>query len=137
MMGGLDYTFAVGRGLYVLAEHLWHRRDYEIVSDKVLMTETGPVYTVFRVTERYNYTVFLASLPLGVFDQIMLIAQYDWRREMIFRFLQWQRTYDTISLNLLAYANPERKDFDLPLKSLPVALAGFGTGMQLMIIYHH
>ncbi len=118
MLGG-DYTFALGNGLYVMAEHLWLR----------------PLR--WPLTNQGQISALLASVPLGIMDQLMAIVQIDWESRRAFNYLRWARAWDAISLNVMLQANPRRKSFDLPLESLPTGLAGFGAGLQIMVVYNH
>jgi hypothetical protein len=51
--------------------------------------------------------------------------------------LRWSSTYDSYSLNIIISINPKRKQYHLPLESLPKSLSNFGTGIQFMFIYNH
>ena len=84
-------------------------------------------------------TLLMISIPWGMLDNVMGLVSYDWENRRQSNFLMWQRTYDALSLNLMLYANPERKDYYLngfPVP-LPETLTGFGNGIQLMIVFNH
>ncbi|MEE9466473.1 MAG: hypothetical protein V3W14_12970 [Candidatus Neomarinimicrobiota bacterium] len=118
MLGG-DYTFALGNGLYVMVEHLSLR----------------PLR--WPLSNQGQVSALLASMPLGIMDQLMVIVQIDWESRQAFNYLRWARAWDTISLNVMLQANPRRKSFDWPPESLPTGLAGFGAGLQIMVVYNH
>ena len=74
-----------------------------------------------------------------MFDNVMGLVSYDWENQRQSNFLMWQRSYDALSLNLILYASPERKDYylnDIPIP-LPETLTGFGNGIQFMIVFNH
>lgn len=85
-----------------------------------------------------QFTLMMASIPIGFMNQVMGLVQYDWENERLYNFLMWQRTYDMFSLHLIFYANPKRVDYPIEYQlRLPETLAGFGRGAQFMIVYNH
>ena len=84
-----------------------------------------------------NFSVFLASLPIGMVHQVMYISQVDWKEDKTYQYLRWSSTYDAYSLNMIISMNPKRNQYDIPVSLLPKSLSGFGTGIQFMFIYNH
>lgn len=95
-------------------------------------------------------SLLMASVPWGLFDSVMGLVGYDWENERLSNFLMWQRSYDSFSLHLILYANPQREDYlpvslvPLPdavveqlIRNLPETLTGFGNGIQFMIVFNH
>ena len=123
MFGG-DYTLPVGKGLYVMAEHLWSR------------STMGDLQTEAQVS------MAMASYPFGMLDRLLLVVVYSRRQKSLYRFLQWQRTYDNFILTLIGFVNPERSidaatAFGAQGGVSGQSLASTGRGMQFMIIYNH
>jgi len=59
---------------------------------------------------------------------------YSWEMEQVYSFMNWQRTYNRISLHLMAYWNPE--SVTLPQQNLNSNLFG-GKGVQFMFVLNH
>jgi len=114
---GMDYTFPVGRGLHLLAEHL----------ERV---EAGDP---LGSGERQSISALSGDYPLGLLDTVSAIVYYDWDRQDWSRFITWQRTYDRWQVHLSAFWNPDRT-----LQDRDAAAAGFaGSGVQLMLVLNH
>jgi len=113
---GVDYTFGIGNGLGVLAEHL--------------VFDNAP--EAFGAGERVQASAAMASYPLGMLDNLRAIALYDWHNKGIYRFVGWQRTLDNWLFSATAFWNP-----DSPA-SLGVPGGGAaGKGIQLMVVFNH
>ena len=115
---GLDYTFDLGNGLYVLGEHFNFSRTQKALS---------PGHDI-------NFSAFLVRYPLGLLDEITGIFYYDWENKELYRFLSWQRTYDRWRINLIGFWNPE--DFQI----YPTASGNnpfVGTGFQVTIVFNY
>ncbi len=123
-MAGGDYTFPVGNGLYVMAEYLWSRA------------------TIGDLRTEAQASMGLVSYPLGMLDRLLLVVVYSRSQKSLYRFVQWQRTYDNFILTLIGFVNPERSAstataFGAQAGGSAPSLASAGRGMQLMIIYNH
>ena len=116
---GADYTIPVANGFLVMTESMYiYNKDNNLNSDQ-------------------TYSVFMASLPIGMIHQIMYISQVDWKEDKTYQYLRWSSTYDDYSLNMIISMNPKRNQYDIPVSSLPKSLSGFGTGIQFMFVYNH
>ena len=71
-----------------------------------------------------NYSAFMASLPIGITHSAMYVSQFDWAEEKTYHYLRWSSTFNNYSLNWIFSLNPK-------------SIAGFGTNIQFMFIYHH
>ena len=119
-MAGGDYTFPIGNGIYFLAEHMIGK-----VKPKALLEDIQTEFSAIMV----NY-------PIGVFDNITLITEYDWEGERRFNFVKYSRIYDNFDFNFIIGFNPERDEFSKG----ELELSGFtqlGNNIQLIIIYNH
>lgn len=112
---GADYTFDLGNGLLVTAEHL------------TLDVGADP----FRLDQTNHVSAALASYPLGLVDNLRGIVFFDWSSHKPYTYLSWQRTLDNWVVNLAAFWNPDN----------PVGLAGgsgaAGKGVQLTVMFNH
>lgn len=116
MVGG-DYTLPIRNGLYISVEHL-------LLPDMESSSSSIP-----------QFTALMASLPMGMFDQIMAIVYRDWDNNRSLNYLRWARVYDNLSFNFMFALNPRRSAYENA--SLPVNLAGFGSSINFMIVYNH
>lgn len=115
---GLDYTFDIGNGLYLLGEH------FNLVSSR----------ESFGAGEGVDFSALLVRYPLNMLDDITGILYYDWDAEEWYRFVSWQRTYDKWIFNIIAFWNPE--DFQI----YPSASGNnpfVGKGFQITIIFNY
>lgn len=118
---GADYTIPVGSGLLIMAE---------------TMKINGPS-TAADSSSKLTYTALMASLPINMLHHLMFIAQIDWDNSHIYNYLRWGITYDHFSLNFIFSISPKRDDYNIAKEYLPKTVAGFGTGLQFMLIYNH
>lgn len=88
---GLDYTFDIGNGLYALGEHL-------------LLSQAE---TAWRSGEDTNFSSFLLRYPFSIMDDLTAILYYDWENKEFYRFINWQRTTDNWTFNVIGFWNPE------------------------------
>lgn len=81
---GLDYTFDLGNGLYILTEQ------------NLQLSGAKPAdYTGAR-----GQSALLLNYPLGLLDGLQLAAIYDWYENRGQGRLAWRRTYDLITWEL-------------------------------------
>jgi hypothetical protein len=118
---GADYTIPVGPGLLIMAETM---KINSISTEKYSSTEQ-------------TYTALMASLPINMLHQLMFISQIDWDNSYMYNYLRWGITYDHFSLNFILSISPKRGDYEIAKEDLPKTVAGFGTGIQFMLIYNH
>ena len=114
---GLDYTFGLGNGLNALAEHFW----LELSS------------RAFGPGDGLSFSGLLLRYPLGLLDEVTGIFYYDWKNRNLYRFVGWKRTYDSLSLNLMFFWNPQ--EF-LVFQGQPGSSSFAGTGLQLLLAFH-
>lgn len=115
---GLDYTFDIGNGLYVLAEHMT-----TVLSDEA-----------FRWEEDFNVSAFSMNYPVGIMDSLNAIGYYDWDQKRYYQYLNWARTYDNVIINISLFYYPETETENLGfIQDNPFN----GSGGQLMITFNH
>ncbi len=115
---GADYTFGIGSGLLAIYEHLFIHNDKEILGRK----------------KDYQFSMLSLSYNLGIFDHISAMAYYNWDMSEFYTFLNWQRTYNRISLHLMAYWNPDI--LFVPNYNSYSTFFG-GKGVQFMFVFNH
>jgi hypothetical protein len=112
---GVDYTFGIGNGLYVVGEHFIN------VSSE----------DAFGWDEDKQSSAISLNYPIGFFDSLSVIGYYSWDLGKSSLFVTWQRSYDTYSLNFALFNYP-KYDVD-DVRQAPLS----GYGGQIMIIYYH
>ena len=100
---GADYTLPIASGVLIMTESMF-------ISSKQNTT-----------TSDQTFTAFMASLPVGMFHNVMLISSLDWDENNTYNYLRWSSTYDNFSINSMASLNPNE----------------VGNSFQLMFIYNH
>ncbi len=111
---GLDYTFGIGNGLYVLGEHMINRLGNEFMNSE----------------QDAQLSALMLNYPLGMFDNLSLMGFYSWETDDFIQYASWQRSYDNIVVNLALFHFPETQ-------LSTINTVGGGYGAQLMLIYNH
>jgi hypothetical protein len=114
---GMDYTFGLGRGLNVMAEQ------FRLASSA----------SAFGRGDGLSFSGLLLRYPLGLLDEVTGIFYYDWKNRNVYRFVFWKRTYDSLSLNLMLFWNPEEL---LVFQGQPGSSSFAGTGFQLLLAFY-
>ena len=115
---GVDYTFGLGNGLYVIFEQLLVSYDQK----------------AFQFQNTTNFSLMSLSYPLGLFSNIQGIVYYDWDNSYLYNFVNLKRDFRRYSLYLMAYWNPE--DYRIPTQELEQNLYA-GRGIQIMFVLNH
>jgi len=115
---GVDYTFGVGSGLYVIFEQLLVAYDEK----------------AFQFQNTNTFSLASISYPIGIFDNISGIVYYDWDNNSIYNFINWERSFKHLTMYLMAYWNPE--DYRIPTQETIQNLYA-GRGIQLMFVFNH
>lgn len=115
---GLDYTFSLGNGLGLIAEHFINQ-----ASDQ--LWKSGNIK---------NFSAINLNYPIGLIDQISTIVYYNWESNDWYRFLNLQRQYDNWSFYIMAYWNPD--NFNI-YQNLGDRSLFSGKGFQLMAVFNH
>ncbi len=115
---GLDYTFGIGNGLYIIYEQLFAAYDEKS----------------FNFQNTTSFSLLSLSYPVGIFDNISGIVYYDWKNRNAYNFLNWQRQYNKITLYIMGYWNPE--NYKIPAQGAEQNLFA-GKGIQIMLVFNH
>jgi hypothetical protein len=84
VLGG-DYTLGIGSGIYCLAEHLYY---------------SNPETELMEPADRSGASSLLLSYPVSMFDSIKGIISYNWRADVEYYHLSYNRNYDYLSIYL-------------------------------------
>ncbi len=115
---GIDYTFALGNGLYVLAEQFF----------------THDAASAFgRGSGGAILTALSARYPLGLLDSLNAILYHDWRAGQSYSFAAWQRTTDHWQFHVMAFCNPKRP---LAVQDPAANVSFAGGGFQLLAVWN-
>jgi hypothetical protein len=115
---GFDYTFGIGNGLYLIFEQLFASYDEK----------------AFDFSNPINFSLMSVSYPVGLFDNLSAIFYYNWENKALYNFINWQKTFDKITLHTIVYLNP--KNYQIPTQGSYQNLYG-GFGIQLLFVYNH
>lgn len=118
LVGGLDYTFGIGNGLNATFEHLIFSNDEK----------------AFAFSQTNSFSALSLSYPFGLFDNVSTILYYDWNSKNVYNFINWKRTFDRTSLNIMFYWNPENYNF--PVANSSTEIYG-GKGIIVMYVFNH
>lgn len=115
---GLDYTFGLGNGLYALTESFFYTS-----SDKAFGSGDGITFSALSL-----------GYPLGLLDNLSCIFYYDWENKDLYSFLNWRRTYDQWTINIIGFWNPEH--FQI-YQNLAENSLFAGKGFQIMVVFNY
>jgi hypothetical protein len=115
---GIDYTFAVGNGLNVINEFLY----------------ASASQSAFQAENSISFSALALRYPIGLLDNITAMIYYDWTNNDWYRFINWQRQYDKISLYLMVFWNPD--EFGI-YQNLEDNNLFTGTGLQFMFVFNY
>ncbi len=115
---GIDYTFGIGKGLNVIKEFLY----------------VSATQSAFRFKNNISFSALALRYPVGLLDNITAMVYYDWTNNDWYRFANWQRQYDKISLYLMVFWNPD--EFGI-YQNLEDNSLFTGTGLQFMFVFNY
>jgi len=115
---GADYTLGIGGGLKVLGEHF-------------LLRDSRTAFGAGRGAE---ISALSLNISIGLLDALAGIFYYDWENKQVYRFLNWQRTYDRWRFYLIGFWNPEV--FGIYRNRAGESSFG-GRGIQIMAVFNH
>jgi len=116
-LGG-DYTFGIGNGLYFLIEHM-----------ALALSEKAAGWDEDR-----QVSACMMNYPMGISDNLQMIASYLWEDSQFRIFGAWQRTWDDWMLNIAAFHYPPSSDDG---DALQQTVTGAGYGGRIIISLNH
>ena len=115
---GVDYTFAVGNGLYAATEYFRSDNPHEPLAS----------------SEGRGFSALSLNYPVGVVDQVSAMFYRDWNNHEWYRLMTWQRTYDDWVFYLIGFWDPKNiRLYNNQAGANPFA----GTGLQIMAVFNH
>lgn len=93
--GGADYTFNIGNGLGVLAEHMFYSKSTQNLPEPF--------------AESYA-TAILITYPINLFDSTKFIVSYDWISENFSYFASYGKNYDYVNMYINVMGYPDATD---------------------------
>jgi len=115
---GLDYTFSLGHGLHLLAEHL----EFDASSGAWTRGQT------------LSLTALTLDYPLGLLDRIQGVVFHNWTNGDWYRLATWKRTYDRWSFFLIGFWNPAQYRIYAGQRHSNLFA---GKGFQIMAVFNH
>ena len=115
---GTDYTFGIGNGLNVVAEHL-------------LLTYDQKPLKYSNVT---NMSATTLSYPLGFFDNLSAIFYYNWTSETATFLLNYSHQFKRLTGYVMAYYNPKTQ---VAVQQNEFVNTFSGPGLRVMVVYNH
>lgn len=115
---GSDYTFGIGNGLNVTAEHLISAFDEQ----------------AFKFTTTSNISAVSANYPLGLFDTLSGFYYYDWDNNTNTILINYEYQFNKITGYAMAYYNPEAQT---GIQQNNLVNNFSGPGIRLMLVYNY
>lgn len=115
---GMDYTFGLGNGLNVVAEHLFTSFDEQ----------------AFTFENTANITAVMMTYPLGFFDNISSIFYHAWGSDELTFLLNYSHEFKAFTGYVMAYYNPSTQ---LGIQQNDLVNQFSGAGFRLMVVYNH
>ncbi|MDW7692715.1 hypothetical protein R9C00_11730 [Flammeovirgaceae bacterium SG7u.111] len=119
---GMDYTFALGNGLNVVAEHLVNSLDEK----------------AFALENKSHITASTLSYPMGMFDNLTTVAYFDWTNKLGSFFLNYQHTFSRITTYVMAFYIPDSSGTTgIQDNNLALTSNMKGPGVRFMLLFDH
>ncbi|MAO09633.1 MAG: hypothetical protein CMC07_01745 [Flavobacteriaceae bacterium] len=115
---GSDYTFAIGNGLNITAEHLISSFDE----------------SAFEFNNVANVSAFSTNYPLGFFDTLSAFYYYDWENNTNTVLINYEHQFKKITGYAMAYYNAETQQ---GIQQNNLVNNFSGPGIRVMLVYNH
>jgi hypothetical protein len=115
---GSDYTFGIGNGLNVVAEHLISSFDEN----------------AFTFNNVENTTAISTNYPLNFSDNISVMYYYNWDSQNSTVFINYEHQFKKLSGYFMLYYNPEVQQ---GIQENEYQTNFSGPGIRLMLVYNH
>ncbi|MBL0310016.1 MAG: hypothetical protein IPP77_10155 [Bacteroidetes bacterium] len=115
---GTDYTFGIGNGLNIMAEHLLIAYDYK----------------PFRFQNLVNVTALSISYPFTMDDRLTCITAFSWETKGVSSTLYYEHQFKRVTGYIMAYYNPKTQ---IGIQQNELVNTFSGPGVRLMIVYNH
>lgn len=115
---GIDYTFGIGNGLNVTAEHLIMGYDEQQIS----------------FNNNSNISAISMSYPIGMFENISCFTTYNWSEKDATFSLNLEHQFKKLSGYIIVYYNPDSQQ---GIQNNEFVQTFAGPGVRLMLVYNH
>jgi len=115
---GTDYTFGLGNGLNVVAEHLISSFDQD----------------AFAFGNVDNTTAISTNYPLSFYDNISAMYYFNWDSQNSTVFLNYEHQFQKLSGYVMLYYNPEEQQ---GIQQNDYQTNFEGPGIRLMLVYNY
>jgi hypothetical protein len=115
---GIDYTFGLGNGLNISAEHL--------ISSSINKNYDASI--------KQNISAMSVSYPLTFFSSINGLLYHQWENEKQTLLINYQHQFKYFSGYLIAYYNPDETQ---GIQENEITTSLSGPGIQLLLVYNH
>lgn len=115
---GVDYTFGLGSGLYMIFEQLLASYDEK----------------AFAFENTSTFSLLSLSYPIGLFGNIQGIVYYDWINSSLYNFINLSKDFRFFTIYLMGFWNPD--DYRIPTQEVDQNLYA-GRGIQIMFVLNH
>lgn len=116
---GTDYTFGVGNGLNVVAEHMLASFDEKAFAFDGVVT---------------NISAATITYPLTLNDKISSVFYFSWEEEAFSAFVSYEHQFRRLVGYVMAYYNAKTNE-QLQQNELLYNLTG--PGLRLMVVFNH
>jgi len=116
---GMDYTFGIGNGLNVVAEHLVIAYDED----------------AFQFANNTQLTALNITYPVGLFNNLSTVLYQDWTTDSFTFFMNFEHQFKNLTGYVMAYYNPETQQGVQQNDLVNNSFAG--PGFRLMLVYNH
>jgi len=116
---GTDYTFNTGNGLNILCEY------FSASGGENVFDDTSSIRSQFIGAQ--------GVYPFSLLDRVSVIYYYDITNNDNYLTLQWQRVYDSWTINISGFLNPDAGGSISGSSGITAA----GNGFQIMTIYNY
>lgn len=117
---GMDYTFGLGSGLNVMAEHFIFGYDQNHIG--------------FAST--YNASALRISYPLGFFDNLSMFGTYSWESQAASFFLNYQHSFKKLTGFFMTYYTPKTA-LNMGNEESKFISSFAGPGLRVMLVFNH
>lgn len=115
---GMDYTFGIGNGLNVVAEHLFSFYGEEFA----------------QADYKGNTTAISLNYPIGFFDNVNAMVYHDWGSRGTGFFAGYNHQFPSLTTYLMLFYNPVT---EVPIQTNDLTQISQGFGINVMLVFNH
>ncbi len=115
---GIDYTFALGNGLNLMAEF------FTYATSEYLFGDGDDIY----------FSALSANYSFNIINGLNGIIFYDWTNHDLYNFINWSWQFDKWSFYIMGFWNPQHFDIYPGMEGTNLYA---GRGIQFMAVFNH